>query len=538
MDAERVNGKRERKMTKNTAENQGNTPKPLVKAGKMAKPGKTARAAGMGAVLFGAVLAQSAQADTALIRIEAKRNEPAARAAAEQWARTLGGQDGADVVIIPLPGGWSGVAIGPMDEDEAKARLAALKSAKRVPADAFVTTKNVDRVQKLDQSPTTAEAAPTADTNSETAPQTTGTVAAPDPAPVPDTAPRYIRVEAKRDLAGGQAALTEWRKVSPDASLWRLSSGWYAIALGPFDTGAEDALAQLKSARKVPKDAFLTDPDALGQAVTAEPPQPAAAPADAVDNQASVPAHPAPEPAPQPQPEPEPEPVTMPPIAEVQAALRWAGHYSGAIDGKPGKGTQAAIDAEIKAQGADDAATAMDRLVKRYADWRRNTGLSTVEDQASGLSIAMPVEMVAFERREGPLVIYAPKPGKKAAVILLSREGQSSDLADLAGLVTALGWVPTPKRDVTRDQFTLSGQNDSIAGLAKATLRDGMIQGFVLIWPAADAENGRKLANEMDNSLRRLAPPQPGAMPATVPAPEAGNEEQNSDGIIKSGQNG
>ena len=43
----------------------------------------------------------------------------------------------------------------------------------------------------------------------------------------------------------------------------------------------------------------------------------------------------------------------MPPVAEVQRALRWAGLYDGALDGQSGPATRAAIDARVAAVGGN-----------------------------------------------------------------------------------------------------------------------------------------------------------------------------------------
>lgn len=585
------------------------------------KMGKVLALAGASAALAGA-----AGAEQALIRIEAKRDAEAAQQAARDWAAKLseGPGEAAPVVVLPLPGGWTGIALGPMERDAAKARMGALKDKKTIPADSFISTQNMDRAvaigaeageegepdsgglggardaaqgaavvapesaaevtdadrateattEATTEAPSAPPAAAPVTQAGETTPDTdvadaqtpqtetpqTETPALPDQrdaleeaaeaaaqaadaaaeaaaqgkAPLPQDAQEaaapsepgpaadpeasvsdaassdYIQLEAKRDEVAAQEVLAKWRAEFPEAGLWRLDSGWYAVAIGPMGReSAQSWLDGFKSAGRIPKDAFISSQTDLG------------APVDAgrAPDTANLP-------------EPPPAPPVMPDTTEVQRALRWAGHYDGPIDGKAGKGTNDAIAADMAAEGLADAdpAVAMTALVQRRADWRANAGLSRVNDGPSGLSLDLPEAKVEFQRREGPLTIFGPKGESGAAVILLSRKGNSTDLADLAGLVTALGWVPAPERNVTRDRFTLKGANDAHHSFAEATLANGMIQGFVLIWPAADAKTAQRMAAEISDSLRRTGPPQGPDLPPT-PQTNAADEDSTADGV-------
>lgn len=569
------------------------------KSGALTLAGATAA---LSVALTGAALAEQV-----LIRIEAKRDPAAAQAAAQGWAEQLGAEAGAPVVVLPLPGGWTGIALGPLERDEAAARMGALKNAKAIPADSFVSAQNMSRAEPVviaqsadaaaaeiateaepvaesgaaaqateaaveaeavaeteaeiapqapdaaepapvaqpeaaaepapaieaepapaaASQPEPAEAAPATDTQSSQAEETAESepaeaerIEAAPPEALPETGD-YIRLEAKRDEAEGREALAKWRAEFPEAGLWKLDSGWYAVAIGPMGReSAQSWLAGFKSAGRIPDDAFISAQDDLGAPVDA-----GAAP----DTSAL--------------PEPPPPPPVMPDTIEVQRALRWAGYYNGPIDGKAGKGTNDAIAAEMKAEGIEDQdpAAAMVALVERRAQWREGAGLSRVEDAASGLALDLPEAKVAFQRSEGPLVIYGPKDDSGAALVLLSRKGNSTDLSDLAGLVTALGWVPQPERHVTRDRFTLKGANAAHQSYAEATLVNGVIQGFVLIWPASDAETAHRLAIEISDSLQRIGPPQAPELPPTPEAtasdagtPDTGTpqtEDESADGV-------
>lgn len=426
-------------------------------------------------------------AQGAVIRIEAKRGEAAANEAAEGWRRKFD-----DVVTFPLSGGWIGIALGPLPPEEAEARLAELRAAGEVPVDSFVAEpgRNVELTPVAATPSGNAEpmqdggAAVTDPENLQVNPVTAGgqavgseTVAEPAAA----AAGTYIRLQSLRIQAEAEEALAEWRGNFPDAGLWHLPGGWYGVALGPL---AEDTalawLSAFKQADLMPGDAFTSDAAEMGEAVT---------PGEAPDL-----------PAPG-------EPQEMPPMDEVQKALRWAGLYEGDIDGKAGPQTRAAINAEITGQRlSPDPGTAMRKLIERRAAWRDELGLTVLEDEHTGLSLTAPMDKLQFDRTERALSIYAPRNDSGAALILFSQPGGQQELLDLSGLVTALGWVPQPKRVIEKGHVLLTGKNADHHGRAEGWVRDGRAEGFVLIWPAKDTENQTRLAAEMSDSFARHAP--------------------------------
>ncbi|MEE2860587.1 MAG: peptidoglycan-binding domain-containing protein [Pseudomonadota bacterium] len=415
------------------------------------------------AVMVLAALPAAGWAQDAVIRLEAKRDPAAAQAAALEWAGRL-----EDVVLLSLPGGWTGIAVGPLDRVEAEDRLSQLRAAGLVPADSFVSVP-----------PQGAAMTPVAD-SAATAPI--------EPVPEPET---YLRLEAFADRSDADMALTRLRRSFPAAGMWQLPDGWFALTLGPVDPAAGQAwLPVLARADMIPDDAMLTTDADLGQVVEA----------------GQAPRLPAPD-APQP----------LPPLAEVQRALRWAGHYHGEIDGTDGPMTRAAIQAEIVgARASTDPGTAMQALMQRRADWREEMGLRTLQDDATGLSVTAPMSALAFDRAERALSIYGPQGDSGAALILFSQPGGQQELLDLTGLVTALGWVPRPERRVERGHVSLSGENENHIGAAEGWVRDGRAEGFVLIWPASDPSTQTQILAELSDSLSRHAP---GANEAEPPAP-------------------
>ena len=100
------------------------------------------------AFIIGATLpliaATSASAEDVVIRIEAKRGTEAAQSTAQGWSAQF-----PDVVTFPLSDGWIGIALGPMPREAADARLATLKTEKKVPADSFLSPASGRELTKV-----------------------------------------------------------------------------------------------------------------------------------------------------------------------------------------------------------------------------------------------------------------------------------------------------------------------------------------------------------------------------------------------------
>ncbi|WP_134725011.1 peptidoglycan-binding domain-containing protein [Paracoccus luteus] len=434
------------------------------------------------AFLIAALLPGLAWAEPVVLRLEAKRDAAGAAEAAGRW-----GAQFPDVVTFPLNAGWTAIALGPMERAEAQARLDALKAEGRVPGDSFL-------------GPVPEGMVPAGDTAAAPADEDTAPA---EPLPAPDQ-PRpgdYIRLQALPSRAEADAALADWRRDFPAAGLYALPDGWFAVALGPMRADTASAwLSAMQATGRAARDAFVAGPDRLGSVADA---------GRAPDL-------------------PPPGDTPMPPLDEVQRALRWAGLYDGAIDGKDGPNTRAAIAAEIVAhRAAPDAGTAMAALIERRQAWRDRMGLTRLDDAASGLSVMAPMDRLAFDRTEQGLSIYGPRDGSGAALILWSAPGGQQEMLDFTGLVTALGWVPAPERNVTPGRATLRGQNDTHIGQAEARVADGRAEGFVLIWPLADAEDQPRVAAELSDSFG----------PTPAPADDTGGSGVGSGGMGGSGEN-
>ncbi|MRX50636.1 peptidoglycan-binding protein [Paracoccus sp. S-4012] len=375
------------------------------------------------------------------------------------------------------PGGWYSIALPAQPEAEAQARLDALIGEGRIPADAFLTAA-AEMGELIDAPDNVGEAVADATAGMES-PAGAEDAAAGGPEPDAEaqsgeTAAAAFESEAVADepVAGEPVASDD---VSPEVAA---SEGVEGAAQPPeVVADAEDTTANAEAASEgAPAegtDAGEPAPEAAEDTVTEAPPAPAT-------------------------------PAVMPPIEDIQQALRWAGYYDGPIDGISGPGTQAAIEAEIEAvsPGADPA-EAMVALLARREAWREELGLWPLRDAETGITLTAPTARLAFDRVEHGLSIYGPKDGSGAALILFAQEGDAAAMSELAGFVTALGWVPDPERVEERNRIVLEGADGDHASRAELRLVDGVVEGFVLIWPAADADNARRLAVEAAESFVR-----------------------------------
>src|SRR5699024_4612444 len=115
----------------------------------------------------------------------------------------------------------------------------------------------------------------TSDTTSDTTPADAEGIETAQPDAVAETGnegdearadtPTHIRIEAYRDRAAAEAALTGWQARLPQTGLRVLESGWHVIAAGPYAPDAAAArLTELKQQGSIPDDAYLSGEASLG----------------------------------------------------------------------------------------------------------------------------------------------------------------------------------------------------------------------------------------------------------------------------------
>ena len=302
----------------------------------------------------------------------------------------------------------------------------------------------------------------------------------------------WVQIEALPILADAEERARAWSAAFPDVSGFRLSSGWYGIALGPYSPEqAANRLYALRAERLIPGDSFVSDGGnfrgrfwpvgAAGAEASAPRPEP--------DQVITV--------VPTPQTLPDETPaearrsealLTPEERRALQTALQWFGFYDSAIDGAFGRGTRTSMAAW---QGANDheetgVLTMAQRaaLLDGYRGELAALGLGRVLEPRAGIEIEMPIGLVEFDDYAPPFVRYREKDGSGIRVLLISQEGTQATLDGLYDVMQTLEIVPLQGfRERQGESFTLTGQNAELHSHTYARLEDGMVKGFTLIYP-------------------------------------------------------
>ncbi len=331
----------------------------------------------------------------------------------------------------------------------------------------------------------------------------------------------WVQIEAQPTLAEAEERARAYANVFPNVAGFAMSTGWYAVALGPYAT-ADDATAQLRVLREerlVPSDSYLSDGGhflhqfwPVGGAITA--PAPAALPEPEASTEpgsdATVMELPAALPDETPAEARRSEALlTGEERRDLQQALQWFGHYQGAIDGAFGAGTRRSMASWQAAEGLEPTGvltTAQrNRLSSGYEAESAAIGLQEVTEDEAGIDITLPLALVDFERYQAPFVHYKEKDGSGYRALLISQAGDETTLAGLFDLMQTLKIVPlNGARQLDRTSFLLTGQDETINSYTMAVLKGGFVKGFTLVWPAEDATRAAKVLEAMKASFRAV----------------------------------
>lgn len=343
----------------------------------------------------------------------------------------------------------------------------------------------------------------------------------------------WIQVEARPSLAEATDRAKAYSTLLEDVNGFGLSGGWYAVALGPYTRA--DAAQVLQIYRRdglVPDDSFIQFTSAFGQqfwpvganvlgrgvieppvAVPGQPDQPAVQ-TPPVTGLAPGPVDEAPAEA----------RLTERTLSEdarkqLQMALQWAGFYNAAIDGAFGRGTRGSMAAWQEANGHDATGilTTLQResLIAQYNAVLEGLGMELVRDSRAGIEVALPTDIVAFDRYEPPFAHYGTAGEVAAQVLLISQPGDQATLFGLYEIMQTLEIVPLDgPRSRNTAGFEITGRNARLVSYTQATLENGEIKGFTLIWPAGDEERRARVVEEMMASFARL----PGVLSPTAGA--------------------
>ncbi|MEX0350151.1 MAG: serine protease [Paracoccaceae bacterium] len=321
----------------------------------------------------------------------------------------------------------------------------------------------------------------------------------------------WVQIEAHPDIPVAEQRAQFFSSSLPDVQGFALGRGWYGIVLGPYSRAdAEQVLRVYRAERQIPSDSFITFSRSLGRqfwppegvtpgAVTAPTPQvitPAAqSPAVVADE---TPA----------QARRSERLLTREERRGLQTALQAAGFYNATIDGAFGPGTRRSMADWQSFNGYEPTGilTSSQRIVlmDQYNAPLLSVGMARRFDDKAGISVDLPLSEVAFSRYDPPFAHYDAQGDLGARALLISQPGERADLFGLYDVMQTLEIVPLDgPRQRKKDSFTIEGRGNGIVSYAEATLRDGQIKGFTLVWPDGDEGRRARVLQAMKASFTR-----------------------------------
>ncbi len=310
----------------------------------------------------------------------------------------------------------------------------------------------------------------------------------------------WVQIESYPSEETARARATAYAGEFPNVQV--MSGGaWHAIVLGPF--GPDDARAtldDLRSAGRVPDDAFVTDGTKFKSVdVLATPPapedtgaaSPPPAPADETPKQARA---------------SEAE-LSKTDRMALQSALKWYGFYDSSIDGAFGAGTRNSMAAWQAANGFEPTGvlTSQQRatLAANHTADLAEFGFETVTEAEAGIEITLPLSLVSFGQYAPPFAHFIEKDGSGLQITLISEPGGAEALAGLYDILQTLEAVPkTGPRARKETSFTIEGVSDKVQSYAYAETRDGTVKGYLVVWNPADAARMQRILPALKASFR------------------------------------
>lgn len=323
----------------------------------------------------------------------------------------------------------------------------------------------------------------------------------------------WVQIEAQPDLTVAKERAAAWAAVFPDVQGYALGSGWYAIVLGPYDgLVAETRLGLLRDENLIPRDSFVADGSELGPmfwpTIGSAPsltPAPlteiAVAPLDATPLATTLPDE-TPDEA-----RASESLLSQTEREDLQTALQWFGFYDSTIDGAFGRGTRASMAAWQEAQGLEPTGILTTAQRATLTDgWREETrafGFQSLTEAEAGIELTIPAALVEFDHYEPPFVHFRAKDGSQTRLILISTPGSAATLAGLYDTLQTLEIMPPDgPRALGEDSFTLQGANADLVTVAEATAKRGLVKGWMLSYPPADAARMERVMQTIRASFR------------------------------------
>ncbi|MFC3182582.1 trypsin-like peptidase domain-containing protein [Cypionkella sinensis] len=325
----------------------------------------------------------------------------------------------------------------------------------------------------------------------------------------------WVQVEAQPSLAEAEARARDYAAEFPNVAGYQLSSGWYAIVLGPYaPEAAAGTLADLRSSGAIPRDSFVTDDATHRQQfwpVGAIAGQEAPATDLTVVDPAVQPDLPVVEVMPAEETVQEAKASEAALDADgrkaLQTAMAWYGFYEGGIDGAFGPGTRNSMAAWQEANGFEATGVLTtkqrDALVANYKADQAEFGFASVSEPEAGIEITLPLALVQFDHYEPPFVHYTEKANSGLRVILISEPGNQDSLSGLYDILQTLEVVPAQgERSKNDKNFTINAVSDRVQSYAYAEAKNGMVKGYLVVWNPADAERMSRILPALKSSFR------------------------------------
>jgi len=331
----------------------------------------------------------------------------------------------------------------------------------------------------------------------------------------------WIQIAAHPSRADAEARARDFAAQLPDVAGFSLGAGWFGVVLGPYTRpDAERILQVYRREGSIPRDSFIAFSRNLrAQFFPVGPIQntaPVVAPAPTEAPAAEEPIAQTPEPAPAALPD---ETVSEARRSEsrltraereaLQIAMKAQGFYTSTIDGAFGRGTRRSMadwQAANRFEPTGVLTTAQRQtLLGQYNAPLISVGMQRIEDTPAGIALDLPTKEVAFDRYESPFVQYKSLTDLGARVFLISQPGDQRTLHGLYDIMQTLEVIPLDgERKRNANDFTIEGRGKGMVTYTQATLRNGQIKGFTLIWPEGDEERRSRVLTAMQTSFTRL----------------------------------